>query len=944
MRIDLLGTFTVRYDDGTTATPSAPKRRALLAALAVRLHRVVPADELIELVWEGSPPPTARAALQGHVTALRRLLDDRLHLATRGTGYVLAGDPEQVDAAHFERLCDRAGVLLPACPAAEGPPDAPADPALPLLRSALDLWRGPALADCGSALLREQAAPGLTDLRLRALERLADVLCRGGRGGELVAELTEAVSAHPSHQRLAARLLTCLEQAGRRDEALAPPRRAPAGGAGPAVRPSTGPAGAVPRMRPVPAQLPRGDRRFVGRAADLVRLDEAVAGRAGGPVLVTGPAGVGKTALVQHWARRAADRFPDGVLYADLRGFDRAEPRDPAEVLTSFLTALDADTPPSAPLDRRTRRYRELLADRRILIVLDNAHSAEQVAPLLPGPGPEHPARPRGAPAAASVTVVTSRDRLRELSDRDGSLPIPLDGLTPADARELLARAWEPEPVDAEPEAATALAAHCDHLPLALRTAAARLAGRPGRALHDLAAELADEQLRLAALSGTGSVPLGVTAALDLSLRALPPAAAQTFALLGLHPGTAIDVPTAAVLTDTSPAAVRAELARLEAVHLVEEDGPGRYTRRGLVRLHSARLAADLTHGRQRAAVERMTDHYLTATAAACTALGIEDGPPADTPSASGRPGGPAPAGAPPGGHPTAPPTPAPGPHDVAEPARAAAWFRREAGTVHALVLSAVHHGRTAAAWQLAHRAGLLHETVEPGGPQRRAVAEAGLRAARTSADPAAVARLATDLAAAHAARGEPRAAAEHLDQALAAAGRAADPVLSARCRTRVAVALQGSGLAEHAVPILAGVAADARARADHRLLARSLAHLADALIATGAPGQALAHADEALHLLATTQGPAEQISAAHSRARALEALGRPGAALDSARLALALSRVGGDPRTRSRSHLLIADLLHALGRTAEAEAARRAAEATATVRRPSEESCGPGR
>lgn len=202
MRIELLGAVTVRSEDGAVVTPTAPKRRALLATLAVQLGHVVPTELLIELVWEGAPPPTARAALQGHIAALRRLLDGGLVLTTRADGYLLAGAPDQVDSARFEQLCGEAGLLGvnradPADAVALDLPDGDEDRVLPTLRAALDLWRGPALTDCGSTLLREQLAPLLTDLRLRALDRLAAGLARLGRGAELVAELTGAVSSTP---------------------------------------------------------------------------------------------------------------------------------------------------------------------------------------------------------------------------------------------------------------------------------------------------------------------------------------------------------------------------------------------------------------------------------------------------------------------------------------------------------------------------------------------------------------------------------------------------------------------------------------------------------------------------------------------------------------------------------------------------------------------------
>ncbi|WP_188307549.1 BTAD domain-containing putative transcriptional regulator, partial [Streptomyces sp. CBMA123] len=429
MEIELLGPMVVRRADGTEVTPSAPKRRALLGALAARLNQPVGAEELIELVWDGTAPPTARAALQGHVAALRQQLDDpRLVLGTRGGGYVLEGDADRVDLVRFGALCDRAGLLLPETVAGVGAHAA----AVPLLRAALDLWRGPALVDCGSALLRERTLPYLTDLRLRALDRLAQELVLAGRGGELVAELTEAADAHPSRQPLTARLVQCLEQAGRGPEARARYDHA--------VARLVGPPG--PELRLAGEQLARHaapDRRFIGRTAELARLHEAlaVAARTGRPILVTGPAGVGKTSLVQHWA---AQRFPEGVLRADLRGTDPNGPREPADVLAGFLTDLGI-APGAVPADpaERAAHYRELLADRRILILLDDAACYRQLAPLLPGlPSAE-------STALGPVTVVTSRNRLRDLLVHEDALALPLGPLAAADAHALLARALGPD-------------------------------------------------------------------------------------------------------------------------------------------------------------------------------------------------------------------------------------------------------------------------------------------------------------------------------------------------------------------------------------------------------------------------------------------------------------------------------------------------------------------
>ncbi|MEV7188901.1 BTAD domain-containing putative transcriptional regulator [Kitasatospora sp. NPDC093102] len=912
MDIELLGPMVVRRADGTVITPSAPKRRALLSALAVRLNQTVGTGELIELVWDGAAPPTARAALQGHVAALRRQLDDpRLVLDTRGGGYLLAGDVERVDVVRFGRLCGRSGVLLPESVAWAGVE--PDDPAVSLLRTALDLWRGPALTDCGSDLLRERTLPYLTDLRLRALDRLAEGLLRAGRGGELAPELAEAADAHPTRQPLAARLVQCLEQAGRGTEARERYERT--------VARLSGPPG--PELRRAGERLARQtapDRRFVfvGRTAELARLDAALGpARAGRPILVTGAAGVGKTSLVQHWAaRQCAEHFPDGVLHADLRGLDPGGPRRPADVLGEFLTALGA-APDTVPADseERAARYRELLAGRRMLIVLDDAADHRQLAPLLPG---------RPSDGTGPVAVVTSRSRLRGVLVHEDAVPLPIGPLAAEDALALLARTLGPQRPAADPEAAAELAERCDRLPLALRLAAARLATRPDWSLGDLAAELADEQTGLTALAGAdngghrcadpadrgaGRGPVGLGAALDRTYRTLPPAAARLFTLLGLHPGAVIDTDTAAALAALPPAATRALLTGLDAVHLLEETSPGRYARRELVRRYAVGRAAELGCEERFEALDRLIAHYLEITAR-WTA------------------GSPAPGGG----------------------TRAAAWFRREESALRAVVVCAEQYGRTEDAWQLAHRIGLLYEATGHDRGHWRAVAEAGLRAAQAGRDEAAVARLCTDLAVLHVDRAAHRTAVEHLDRAVAAAARAGDAELSHHSRSRVAAALTRAGRYDRALPVLTDLVAAARTPAAEHLLVRSLTDLADALVLAGAPERALAHADEAVRTAtartatartatartgAVGTGPArtasvavEAVLATHSRARALHALGRRDAALSTAQLAVALGRTVGDAAVEARSHGLLADLLSELGRSAESAEARRQEQA----------------
>ncbi|MFE3393313.1 hypothetical protein ACFXI0_10840, partial [Kitasatospora indigofera] len=408
--------------------------------------------------------------------------------------------------------------------------------------------------------------------------------------------------------------------------------------------------------------------------------------------------------------------------------------------------------------------------------------------------------------------------------------------------------------------------------------------------------------------------PGPVGAALDLTCRTLPPAAARLFALLGLHPGVVVDPGAAAVLAEVTPAEARRLLAGLDAVHLLEESAPGLFARRELVRLHSAGLAAELPAGQGQAALDRLIEHYLTATAAAVSSADSTTGrasvtPPSAVTSPSAvtplRPVALAPAPSPPAGR-------APAPSAAAR--TAGDWFEREEPAVRGLVLRAERHGRSAAAWRLAHRAGALYAKAEDRRAEWWTTAESGLRAARACADPAAVARLSTDLAVILVGRPDVRAALGLLDQALASADLIVDPVLRHQCRARVADVLVRADRPDRAVPLLADVVARARALPDDRLLARALDELAGAQLAGGAPGPALAHADEAVRILAAHPDATETVRATHTRAEALHALGRHGAALTTVRLALVLGRTQADPGVAARSHALLATVLHTLG------------------------------
>jgi hypothetical protein len=358
--------------------------------------------------------------------------------------------------------------------------------------------------------------------------------------------------------------------------------------------PAPRPGGQASR-EPPPWQLPPDVGVFVGRQAELTALDARPAGSAG--CVVTGTAGVGKTALVVHWAHRVADRFPGGCLYADLEGFGPREPIPPDRVLLDLLRGLDAgETHLSCGVHHLAAQYRSLVHGRRILIVLDNARSAEQVRPLLPA-----------APGCAAV--VTSRDSLAGLVARDGAHRIALEPLRPADAADLL-RALIGGRASAEPSAVTALVESCSRLPLALRLTAELAVARPRERLADLADELADESGLLDALDAPGDPRAAVRTVFSWSYRALPAPAAHAFRLLGLHRGHDFDARTLAVAAGIPERESARALATLTAAHLVTRLDHRRSSMNHLLRAY-ARETAEQTDSRddREAAIVRLSAH-----------------------------------------------------------------------------------------------------------------------------------------------------------------------------------------------------------------------------------------------------------------------------------------------------------------------------------------------
>jgi len=380
-----------------------------------------------------------------------------------------------------------------------------------------------------------------------------------------------------------------------------------------------------PRVAAAPAQLPADVAAFTGRRAHLDRLtavlnrddrdddgddarddagdDAGDDARPPATVVISaiaGTAGIGKTALAVHWAHRVRHRFPDGQLYVNLRGFHPSgSVTHPAQAMRGLLEALDVPRQRiPGDLDAQAALYRSELADRRMLIVIDNARDAEQVRPLLPG-------------SPGCFVLVTSRSQLTSLVAVEGAHPLTLDLLTHDEAWQLLARRLGPDRLTAEPQAAEELITRCARLPLALAIVAARAATNPDFPLHAIATELRDNDKRLDAFADED--PSGdIRAVFSWSLATLGPASARMFRLLGLHPGPEVSVPAAASLAGEPVPAVRPMLAELARAHLIVEATPGRYTLHDLLRVYAGELAASAEPDDQRrAAQHRMLDHYL---------------------------------------------------------------------------------------------------------------------------------------------------------------------------------------------------------------------------------------------------------------------------------------------------------------------------------------------
>ncbi|MEU3604388.1 BTAD domain-containing putative transcriptional regulator [Streptomyces sp. NPDC035033] len=878
MEFRLLGSVAVVTESGDVA-PGPVKRTSLLAALLLRPNTAVNVTGLMDALWEDEPPTHAKTVLQGHVSRLRALLAAHgaeaygVELTTQGSAYLLRMPESLVDAHRFEELVGLAGAQRHAADSVR------------MLREALSYWQGPALTGTVPSGPLEAAATALEELRLSSVEALAEAYGKLGEHGRAAAVLRTEAVAHPLRESLAAALMTALARAGRRSDALDWYHRTrrllaeelgvdPGGalsetyaallrdpGSGGPV-PAVAPVAAVPEAPDVPVVpelLPRAPRGFTGREAETALLDRAAGGGEGPVCLVTGPAGVGKTAFAVQWAHRRRVAFPDGRLFADLRGFSDTPAPETGVVLREFLLALGVPQQrvPETAVGRGAL-FRSLTAGRRMLVVLDNARSSEQVRPLLPG-------------GEGCVTVVTSRDRLGGLIASDAARPVPLGQLPPADATELLATVLGEARVAAEPDAAARLAGLCDGLPLALRVTAARLAERPGRSLGAMVGELADEQGRLALLDVED---VGVSAALRLTVQQLPESAARAFRALGLHTGSDVDHFAAAALAGTTPARASADLERLAAAHLLTEAVPGRWTPHDLVRLYARGLAPQADPE----GLRRLLDHYLytglAADAAAepgsqpCYALPADVRRPAAIPEFEGR-------------------------------AAALDWYAAERPALEGAVAASAALGLHDRAWRLALVPWpLMLMRLQDGWTP---LLEAGLASAEAVGDPDAQSRTRALLGWILHEEGRDEEALVHLEQAPGLAARAGDPISEAIAVVNHAAVLDATGECARARALMAEavVLADRTGHPSTQVL--TLQHLAGHCLRAGEYEQALAHVLRAGELVAP-DAVVVQAQLRITRGEALAGIGRLEEAAHQLERAAADAEAAGFPEGTARA------------------------------------------
>ncbi|WDZ87030.1 BTAD domain-containing putative transcriptional regulator [Micromonospora cathayae] len=816
LRIGVLGPLSIEV--GAEPVPlGSGRQRMLLGLLALHPDTIVSRHEIVDVLWGHDPPDSCLNLVHTYVARLRRVLSrpdtGGTTIVHAGGGYRLRVEPDQLDSTRFITAIGRA----------EGSVAGDLT-SLDRLAEALALWRGPVLADLGPGLAQHPTAAALNRRRIATAVTYATLAGELGLPDRAVRELSAVASHEPLHEQVHARLMLALAACGQQARALTlhrklrdrlaeqlgvepgpelreaqlrilrqdlpvfGPRTGTATGTAATARPAEPPPPSRPAGHHPPAQLPTDVAHFTGRSHQIAALDAMLTGSSGasGPVVIatiTGMAGVGKTALAVHWAHRVRRHFPDGQLYVNLRGYSTASPVREGEALAGFLHALGVPAE-QIPVDagQAAALFRTMLDGRRMLLVLDNAATADQVRPLLPGtPG--------------CLALVTSRDRLSGLVAVDGASRIALDVLTGPEASALLNRIIPADQVAADQAEIEELAEVCARLPLALRIAAANLIDHPDQPISAHTARLTAGN-RLAGLRVEGDDQAAVRAAFDLSYAALPGSARRLFRLLGPAPGADVTAAAAAAIAAVDEVTAARELDRLAAAHLVQQPRTGRYTLHDLLRIYAVERAVTEDPGPELAAATRRLYAWCrrrTEAAAAAIYPQMVRLPPDGEPDPDDRDPGFVSAGA------------------------AMAWLEAERANLVRVVGHAAEHGADPAAWRIPDALRGYYQ-FRPHNDGFVAATHA-LRAAQLAGDHTGEAASRLGLASLHLRRSEYRVGLEHATRMIEAASRADWPEgLAAAYGTCGLMHLRAGRLAEAAELTRRAVGIHERLGGDERL------------------------------------------------------------------------------------------------------------------------------
>ncbi|ADD41465.1 AfsR/SARP family transcriptional regulator [Stackebrandtia nassauensis] len=806
MEIRLLGAVEARHE-GERIDFGHSRQRAVLALLAVNPNTAVTAERLIDGLWGDAPPQRARRTLHSYLSRVRKLLSVAadVDIEHRHGGYVLSIPPERIDLHRFRQLVSGAETVAQ-------------------WDEAMALWTGDPFDGLDFPGL-DALCGGLEIEWLTAELDRNDVLLRHGLHARTVPDLRVLAVRFPWDERIAAQLMLALYRGGRQTEALEHYERlrrelAERLGSDPGPRlrelhrqiltaeADSEPAAAPPSAT-VPRQLPAAPRRFAGRADDLETLDAT-----GDPIaVVTGPGGIGKTWLVLRWAHDNLDRFPDGQLYLDLRGFDpHSAPLPPGVAILGLLQGLGVkdDAIPSN-LDAQIGLYRSLLADKRMLIVLDNARESSQLTPLLPG-------------GSTCTTLITSRHVLPALSASHDATRVRLDVMKPDDAHAALAAHLGANRLACEPAVAAELVDHCGGLPLALGIIAAHGNAHPNFPLETVAAELREATTRLDTLD-SGELSSNLRAVFDTSRAALSPEAAEVFNHIGLMSAGRLRLEAVASVAGQPVDRCKALLRELEEAHLIEQFKPHRYRMHDLIHLY-AMEGAHATNPDSSAAYARLVDHYLYSARSAVAPLVT-------------------------GSSPITMAEPEPGAVVLSFTDRDAAfdWFGEEHRNLRDAQRIAEGHGWSDRVWQLPWMMRVLHHlsfhAEEEIDMWRRAAT-----ATANNPDTTARAIVHCQLAKAHVLHGDLDEVVGHVDIALAVATDEAPVAVFSGVANALSVYAQKQGDAKAVLPKLAVAEAALRRRGDDFALAVALNTKSMVLSELGDVDAAVATCETALELI----------------------------------------------------------------------------------------------